>query len=75
MTPIDANVRREYGQLLSDMKQQIAQRQLIFGDRTRSAIETFARKVQPATQLAFCSEEEELDRISSRTILCSDGHS
>jgi hypothetical protein len=70
MTPIDANVRSEHGQLLSDLKQ----REWTFDGRTRSVIETVARKVQPAMQLALAAKKK-LDWTSSRRSLRSDGHS
>jgi hypothetical protein len=66
MTPIDANVRSEHSQLLSDLKQ----RESTLDGRTRSAIETVARKFQ----LALAAKKK-LDWTSSRRGLCSDGHS
>jgi hypothetical protein len=58
MTPIDGNFRGEHGELLSDLKQQIAQRSWTIGGRIRSVIGTVGRKVQPAMQLALAARKK-----------------
>jgi hypothetical protein len=50
---IEASIRDEYEQLLSDLKQQIAQRQLMFGDIKRSVIDTVARKIEAAMSVTL----------------------